>query len=150
MLDVSLLKNPVFIVICISNMFGMAGLYIPFAYVVDAAKIGVSVPSSNYFDFAFHLAFKPLIYIFSLFIAHSCKQGIPDQSASLILSIIGITNTFGRVMCGYVADFPSVDSLLLNNLCLVVATFAVASIPICTVFWHYVVMSVFFGLSIGE
>lgn len=42
MLDVSLLKNPVFIIICISNMFGMAGLYIPFVYLVDAAKQGVS------------------------------------------------------------------------------------------------------------
>lgn len=75
-------------------------------------------------------------------------QGIDQNSASLLLSIIGITNTFGRVVCGYVADFPSVDSLLLNNLCLVVSTFAVVSIPFCSAFTHYVVMSVFFGLAI--
>lgn len=59
MLDVSLLKNPVFIIICISNMFGMAGLYIPFAYLVDAAKLGVSGPKRfefvvHFTDFAYH------------------------------------------------------------------------------------------------
>lgn len=42
MMDMSLLKNPVFLLICISNVFGMAGLYIPFFYLVDAAVVKVS------------------------------------------------------------------------------------------------------------
>lgn len=42
MLDVSLLKDPVFMLIGISNVFGMAGLYVPFVYLVDAATINVS------------------------------------------------------------------------------------------------------------
>lgn len=42
MMDVSLLKNPVFLLIGISNVFGMAGLYIPFFYLVDAAVDKVS------------------------------------------------------------------------------------------------------------
>lgn len=42
MLDVSLLKDPVFMLIGISNMFGMAGLYIPFVYIVEAATLSVS------------------------------------------------------------------------------------------------------------
>lgn len=42
MLDVSLLKDPVFMLIGISNLFGMAGLYVPFVFLVDAAKINVS------------------------------------------------------------------------------------------------------------
>lgn len=37
MLDMSLLKNPVFLLIGISNVFGMAGLYVPFVYLVDVA-----------------------------------------------------------------------------------------------------------------
>lgn len=75
-------------------------------------------------------------------------QGIPHNSASFLLSIIGITNTFGRVFCGYIADFPKVDSLLLNNICLVVSTLAVAATPLCTTYEHYVAMSIFFGLAI--
>lgn len=43
MMDMSLLKNPVFLLIGISNVFGMAGLYVPFVYLVDAAKHDVSI-----------------------------------------------------------------------------------------------------------
>lgn len=43
MMDVSLLKDPVFMMIGISNIFGMAGLYVPFVYLVDAAVLDVSL-----------------------------------------------------------------------------------------------------------
>ncbi|XP_054270039.1 monocarboxylate transporter 4 isoform X2 [Macrosteles quadrilineatus] len=116
MLDYSLLKNPVFLLIGISNVFGMAGLYVPFVYLVDTAiKEG----------------------------------GIEEQKASFLLSIIGITNTVGRVFCGWVADFPWVNSLLLNNLSLVVTTIAVFCFPLCTTYTQYVIVSVVFGLSIS-
>lgn len=42
MMDVSLLKDPVFLLIGISNVFGMAGLYVPFVYLLDAAVLDVS------------------------------------------------------------------------------------------------------------
>ena len=45
MMDTSLLKDPVFMIIGISNVFGMAGLYVPFVYLVDAAKESVSFDS---------------------------------------------------------------------------------------------------------
>lgn len=38
MMDMSLLKDPVFVLIGISNLFGMAGLYIPFFYLVPFAE----------------------------------------------------------------------------------------------------------------
>ena len=41
MLDVSLLKDPVFMLIGISNIFSMAGLYVPFVYLVDFAVLKV-------------------------------------------------------------------------------------------------------------
>lgn len=46
MMDTSLLKDPVFLIIGISNVFGMAGLYVPFVYLVDAAKESVSFDNS--------------------------------------------------------------------------------------------------------
>lgn len=49
MMDMSLLKNPVFLLIGISNVFGMAGLYVPFVYLVDAAVLDVS-----YFTYFIH------------------------------------------------------------------------------------------------
>lgn len=41
MMDMSLLRDPVFLLIGISNVFGMAGLYVPFVYLVDAAVLDV-------------------------------------------------------------------------------------------------------------
>lgn len=42
MMDMSLLKDPVFVLIGISNFFGMAGLYVPFVYLVECATEDVS------------------------------------------------------------------------------------------------------------
>lgn len=116
MMDMSLLKNPVFLFICISNFLGMAGLYIPFVYIVDAAE----------------------------------EKNIDKESASWLISVIGITNTFGRVSCGYIADFPRVNSLLLNNICLLVTTITVFSIPFCVSYNSFVIASIAFGLAICE
>ncbi|XP_055634372.1 monocarboxylate transporter 3-like isoform X3 [Toxorhynchites rutilus septentrionalis] len=115
MMDVSLLKDPVFMMIGISNVFGMAGLYVPFVYLVDAAVLG----------------------------------GIELNKASFLISIIGITNTIGRIVCGYVADFPKVDALFLNNICLVISTFAVALTPFCQSYASYVVMAIAFGIAVA-
>ncbi|XP_063699919.1 monocarboxylate transporter 14-like [Culicoides brevitarsis] len=115
MLDVSLLKNGAFMFIGISNIFGMAGLYVPFVYIVDMAQ----------------------------------NDGIDASSATFLLSIIGIVNTFGRIICGYIADFPSVDALFLNNVCLVIATVAVGATPLFSTYIGYVLVAVVFGIAIS-
>ncbi|TDG48497.1 hypothetical protein AWZ03_005041 [Drosophila navojoa] len=115
MLDVSLLKDPVFMLMGVSNIFGMAGLYVPFVYLVDAAK----------------------------------EHGIAKNDAAMLLSIIGITNTVGRVLCGWVADLPQVNSLLLNNICLLISTVAVTLTPLCYSYGAYIAMSVAFGIAIS-
>ncbi|KAM8709842.1 hypothetical protein ACLKA7_016619 [Drosophila subpalustris] len=115
MLDVSLLKDPVFMLMGVSNIFGMAGLYVPFVYLVDAAK----------------------------------EHGIAKNDAAMLLSIIGITNTVGRVVCGWVADLPQVNSLLLNNICLLISTVAVTLTPLCYSYGAYIVMSIAFGIAIS-
>lgn len=48
MMDMSLLRDPVFLLIGISNVFGMAGLYVPFVYLVDAAVLDVRYYTLNY------------------------------------------------------------------------------------------------------
>lgn len=49
MMDVSLLKDPVFMFIGISNVFGMAGLYVPFVYLVEYAMENVNIFLNNFF-----------------------------------------------------------------------------------------------------
>lgn len=115
MLDMSLLKNPVFLMIGISNIFGMAATYIPFVYLPRAAM----------------------------------KDGIAEKPATFLLSVIGLTNIVGRIACGYVADFPQVNSLLLNNICLIVCSISLAVTPLCHSYSAYVASSFFFGLAIS-
>ncbi|KAJ2951044.1 hypothetical protein O0L34_g5419 [Tuta absoluta] len=93
----------------------MAGFYVPFVYIVDAAEM----------------------------------NGIEKSQASFLLSIVGITNTVGRIACGWVADFPWMDSLLLNNICLVIATISVGVTPFCHTYAAYVAVAIAFGLAIS-
>lgn len=95
MLDVTLLKNWAFMLIGVSNLFGMAALYIPFFFLIDASE----------------------------------EKGLTKEQSSSLLSIIGIVNTFARIVIGAVADLPQVDTLLFNNICLVVCTISVALTP---------------------
>jgi hypothetical protein len=37
-----------------------------------------------------------------------CFQGVDKAKSTFLLSIIGIVNTIGRVLCGFVADMPQV------------------------------------------
>lgn len=115
MLDVSLLKDPVFMLMGVSNIFGMAGLYVPFVYLVNAAM----------------------------------DHGVAKNDAAMLVSIIGITNTVGRVLCGWVADLPQVNSLLLNNICLLISTVAVSLTPLCYSYSAYIAMSIAFGIAIS-
>lgn len=88
--------------------------------------------------------FVPFFYI-----VDSAKQQGIDNASSLI-SIIGITNTFGRIACGYVADFPAVNSLLLNNCCLILCAVALAAIPLCVTLTMYMIAAVVFGVGLGR
>ncbi|CAG9824026.1 unnamed protein product [Phaedon cochleariae] len=115
MLDMSLLKNPVFLLIGISNVFGMAGLYVPFVYLVACAQ----------------------------------ADGIDASQASFLLSIIGITNTVGRIACGYFADFPQVNALFVNNVCLIISAVAVSLTPICHTYGFYIAISIMFGIAVS-
>ncbi|XP_018576651.1 monocarboxylate transporter 12 [Anoplophora glabripennis] len=113
--DLSLLKNVVFLLIGISNFFAMAGLYVPFTYLVDCAK----------------------------------SKGIDGNSASFLISIMGITNTIARIICGYITDLPQVDALFVNNICLVIGTLSIAAIPFCNAYSAYVGVAIFFAIAVA-
>ena len=38
MMDVTLFRNPMFTIVCLGNVFGMIGMYIPFIYITDKAE----------------------------------------------------------------------------------------------------------------
>ncbi|XP_076310971.1 uncharacterized protein LOC143225435 isoform X3 [Tachypleus tridentatus] len=114
MLDFSLIKNPVFFVLCLSNVFGMMGFYIPFVYITDSSVV----------------------------------KGISREKAAFLLSIIGIMNTLGRLIFGWIADRPRVSALFVNNICLTLGGISVFIVPFCSSYITVVASAVCFGLFI--
>ncbi|CAG0889078.1 unnamed protein product [Darwinula stevensoni] len=115
MTDFSLLKNPVFLLIGLSNIFVMLGFYAPFVYLVDAA----------------------------------IKKGIGLGSANFLLSAVGLSNTVGRVLMGWLSDLPRVDSCLLNALSLLVSGVTVVFTPFCNTMVGFTAVALLFGLCIA-
>lgn len=113
MLDVSLLKNPGFMCICLGNIFAMIGFYVPYVYIVDRAMMA----------------------------------GIDKTQASFLLSVIGITNTIGRVISGFLADVRSVNSLMLNNVNMLIAGVCILLTPFCNTYPLLVLAALVFGLT---
>jgi len=64
MVNYEILSQPLFLLIAISNVFGMLGFYVPFVYLPNMAVM----------------------------------QGIPVESANFLLSVIGISNTIGKLI----------------------------------------------------
>jgi predicted MFS family arabinose efflux permease len=74
------------------------------------------------------------------------QQGIDSETASFLLSIIGITNTVGRIISGWLSDFPSVDSLLVTNICIFVSGISLFCVPFCFNYATFCVAAGVFGL----
>jgi len=116
MLNPSILKDPKFLLLGISNVFGFLGFYVPFVYLPSMA-------SSN--------------------------EEISKEQAALLLSIIGISNTLGRIISGYMSDFRWVDSLFVVNCSLILSSICVFIFPLMTTFAGFVILGLLFGLFIA-
>ncbi|KAL1124162.1 hypothetical protein AAG570_001932 [Ranatra chinensis] len=115
MLDLSLLKDPIFIIFTISNFCTSIGFNVPYVYIVPQAG----------------------------------ERGIDASDASKMLAVIGVANTFGRIILGYVSDKPWVNRLHIYIIALSVCGFSTALSAFCTSFYSFVVYSVAFGFTAG-
>ena len=91
--------------------------------------------------------FVPFIYLVDMI----NRKGLAERhQAAFILSIIGIVNTTGRVLCGWVSDKPWADPLKIYNAALIVG-----GVVTMAVSWmnNYILLCVYaavFGLCIGR
>uniref|UniRef100_A0A914BZR4 Major facilitator superfamily (MFS) profile domain-containing protein n=1 Tax=Acrobeloides nanus TaxID=290746 RepID=A0A914BZR4_9BILA len=108
-IDIKLLKNPVIIILVISNSINMLGFYVPFVYIFQLAQ----------------------------------ERGCTATQAVLLLSILGIANTIGRVFFGYLADLNWLSPLALYNWS---QTLCGALIMICPFFMNFNTLAMFSGL----
>ncbi|KAH8386559.1 hypothetical protein KR093_001214 [Drosophila rubida] len=80
---------------------------------------------------------------------HAKTLGIGDQEASFLISCIGVANTAGRIILGYIADKPWVNRLLVYNVCLTTCGIATAMVPLCSNYNELLVYCSVFGFTIG-
>jgi len=116
MMNLSLLEDPLFLLIGISNVFGMMGFYTPFVYLPALA--------ANY-------------------------DGISVEDAAFLVSVIGISNTIGRVLAGWMSDFSWVNSLVVTYTSLILAAICVFVIPFCTTYGGFVTVALLFGFFVA-
>ncbi|KAG5893834.1 hypothetical protein JTB14_018336 [Gonioctena quinquepunctata] len=94
---------------------------------------------------AFLGLYIPFVYIGECAMA----DGFTREEAAFLISMIGITNTVGRIICGFIADSPRVNTLWVNNICLAVMTLSVAAAPMCHSYFAYITMTAVYGTSMA-
>ncbi|XP_048254030.1 monocarboxylate transporter 9-like [Haliotis rufescens] len=77
------------------------------------------------------------------------KENISKTEGALILTVIGITNTLGRIISGWIADRPWADPLHLNNIALVIAGIATLMVPLCHSYVSLAIYGTTFGLCVA-
>lgn len=76
-------------------------------------------------------------------------QGADDGTKATLVSTIGITNTLGRIICGWISDHPKVDALHVNNFSLMIGGAATMILPFISDQSLLLTYSVAFGVSVA-
>lgn len=78
---------------------------------------------------------------------HCTRHGFTENDASLILSVIGITNTIGMIGLGWAGDQPWMNVTKTYAVCLIACGFSTLGMPYFTDnYWLLMVSSAFFGI----
>jgi hypothetical protein len=81
--------------------------------------------------------------------ARGVDRGLSEQESAWLISAVGISNTIGRVVFGYIADFKFVNRLMMYNTALVLCGLASIFSFLCFNFMLLLLYSFIFGLLIG-
>ena len=71
------------------------------------------------------------------------------EDAAFLVSVIGISNTLGRVISGWISDFSWVNSLVVTNMAIILSALTVFLFPYCTSYASLTVMALLFGFFVA-
>ncbi|XP_022323778.2 monocarboxylate transporter 14-like [Crassostrea virginica] len=89
--------------------------------------------------------YVPFIYL----VDHATEQNVSKTDAAFLVSVIGITNTIGRILSGVIADVTKVDALIINNVALVISAVLLFLEPLCTTYALLVLFAALYGLCVS-
>ncbi|KAF7997492.1 hypothetical protein HCN44_006063 [Aphidius gifuensis] len=76
-------------------------------------------------------------------------MGVDDSYGTLMVSVIGIANTIGRIVCGLASSIPRVDTLIVNNIFITVGGLVTMLSCISMTVGYQFSYAAIFGLSIS-
>uniref|UniRef100_A0A2P2HYH7 Monocarboxylate transporter 14-like n=1 Tax=Hirondellea gigas TaxID=1518452 RepID=A0A2P2HYH7_9CRUS len=123
MFDVSLCTSPTFIVLSLAGFLSLLSLFVPFNFLP--------------------------IFVTSRQEALGLSDDEVEPTIAFLMSLIGICNTIGRVVCGWISDHPKVDAILVNNVGLFVGGVATCLLPFInnvSLLYGYAIV---FGVSVA-
>ncbi|CAH0552981.1 unnamed protein product [Brassicogethes aeneus] len=77
------------------------------------------------------------------------ENGVPASMTYLVLSVVGVSNTFGRITCGIISSFPKINALTVTYVCTIFCGLVTIASNYFYSFEWQIVYSVFFGFSIA-
>lgn len=89
--------------------------------------------------------FVPFMYL----IDRAVVSGVAPEKGAFILSVIGVTNTLGRLFSGWVCDQPKVKALVINNVALIVGGLVTAFNPLLNTYSLLLAYGAVFGFAIA-
>ncbi|KAL1494287.1 hypothetical protein ABEB36_009910 [Hypothenemus hampei] len=87
----------------------------------------------------------PYVYL----VPKAKEIGINIEMAGMLISIIGASNTIGRIVLGYLSDKPWINRLQVYNWCLTLCGIATFVSAFCFAFYSLAIYSAVFGFTIG-
>lgn len=108
-----------------------------------------SINSSRYLNFrTFLISVQTVTLTFLPDMAVS--KGVPPNQAALLISIIGIFNTAGRILAGFVTDILHFRSINIYTCALLIAATVNFLLPWCDSFALMALCSSVFGFCMGK
>ncbi|XP_063713419.1 monocarboxylate transporter 9-like isoform X2 [Symsagittifera roscoffensis] len=102
------------------------------------------------------LVFATVCTMMALFIPFVYLASYAEQEANVLLSesstlmvILGLSNTFGRLLAGFLSDNPWVDPLMMNNVALMIAGAFTMFVPLFKSYYLLVGYVIVFGCGVA-
>lgn len=90
--------------------------------------------------------YTPFVYLPSMAAQY---EDISVEDAAFLVSIIGVSNTLGRVLSGWVSDFSWVNSLVVTNIAIILSAVCVFVFPFCSSYAGFVTVALLFGFFVA-
>ncbi|KAH9504478.1 hypothetical protein Btru_062880 [Bulinus truncatus] len=94
-------------------------------------------------------AFLGFYIPFMFLVDRSVSLNIDKSEATFLISIIGITNTVGRVLIGKLADLHLIDSLIITYISIAICGVVTALVPFCNTYPLLATNAAVFGLGMA-